>query len=368
MKKNVFFLLMLVTFITLTLASCSGNSADEPSIPPTPEKPESETSVANSDTISVSFLLGGEINISQEPLGRAASNDLYGLNVFQSIHPATEFNMNLSKYAYGYFDNLNSVTLKLAKDRYYFFELVYIPDGKSKVYQYSDGHYANPFESIFADNPINGKLNEIMYSTKCNLSMLDCGATQAKGITDYKVQSNGFNTIERYQGTLWNFHATDDNKNVSINLYRMMVGIKLIVDDFTEGQVCVSGTHSKKHILKPTQNSTTNILDIVVELPQMPSIEFVTLLGEYVNDSGTFQEIISKEQPFLDEQESGMYVTYTDKDGNEISLYSNVYFNYKRLTKHVLQFSVSEAIANGGITPEIKDDPKGPLKEGEWSW
>lgn len=362
MRRKTF--ILLVMFITWTLISCSGDSSEIPNLPPTSENPVQE----ESDTIDVSFRLGGEINISQEPLGRTASNDLYGLNVFQSIHPATEFNMNLSKYAYGYFDDLSSVTLKLAKDRYYFFELVYIPDGKSKVHQYDDGHYANPFESIFAENPVNGKLNEMMYSVECNLSMLDYGATQAKGITDYRVQSNQFNTIERYQGTLWNFYATDDNKNVSINLYRMMVGIKLIVDDFMEGQISVSGTHGKIHVLKPAQGSTTNILDVVVELPQMPSIEFVTLLGDYVNDSGLFQEIIKGEQPFVDEQMAGMHITYTDKEGHEISLYSNSNFRYKRITKHILQFSVSEAITNGGIAPEIKDDPNGNLEDGEWSW
>lgn len=368
MKRKQFYLSLLMGLMALVGTSCGSSSADEPGVtPPRPDEPVIEDVIEDSDSITVTFKLGGEIGITEEPLGsRASSNDLYGLNVFQTLQPiysAEDYgNYYYNLYAYGVFDDLGYMTLKLAKDRYYHFELVYVPDAKTLVHQYKDGHYGSPFQCMFADNPINGKINELLYSTVNNLDMMDCGATQEKANDDYKVQANQFTDIERYQGTRWNFLATDENKSVDINLYRMMTGIKLIVDDFTEGSVSVFSTHGKHYTLYPDKNSTTSILDIVVELPMMPSVEFLTLM-----DHERFDELVKSEQPFVDEQVNGMYITY-NKNGQEIALYSNVFFVYKRLTKHVLQFSVSNAFVNGGIVPDIKDDPKDELEEGEWSW
>ena len=342
----------------------------------TPEEPTlPEEPVSKGDTIAVSFKLGGEISISEEPLTRNASNDLYGFNVYQTMEainlPEDVQRVTMSPYAYGYFDDLSAVTLKLAKDRYYFFEMVYIPNGKNEVYQYPDGHYGNPFECIFDESPVNGAINEVIYSNSRTISMMNYGATQGKGITDYRTQANHFNNIERYQGTLYNFHATDENKTVNINLYRMMVGIKLIIDDFTQGTVTVSSKYGKKYSIEPASNSTTNTLDIIVELLNMPVV--FTLFdggetGALTKPTEEFVEMINSEKPFYDVWPEALYITYKDENNDEITLYSNQQFRYKRLIKHVLQFSVSDAVANGGIQPTIKDEADGELTEESWSW
>ncbi len=355
MKKVNVFTAIVLLMATSSLICCSGEGSDEmiePTPTPTPEP------YVDSDTITTSFKLGGEILQSQESLSTRAfgANDLFGVNVYQSMkeQSADSLFASMYNYAYGYFDDLSSVVLKLAKSRYYHFEMVYIPDGKNLIHQYSDGHYANPFACIFSQNPYNGKLNEVVYSTENSLSMLNYGASQGKGITDYMIQSNQFNKIERYQGLKWNFHATDDSKTVSINLYRMMVGIKLIVDDFTEGTIILSSDSGIKYTLAPAADSSTNILDIVVELPSMPTLGRV--------GDGT------PEKPFTDECVGGLLIYYRGKDGKEIPLYSNRSFKFKRLTRHVLQFSLSDAIANGGITPELKDDPNAEMPDNEWNW
>lgn len=354
MKKSNILTAILLLVATMFFADCSSSGSDDPIDPtPTPTPAPSVTS----DTITASFRLGGEILQSQEPLNSRAfsSNDLFGVNVYQSMQSDKS---SIYNYAYGYFDDLNSVVLKLAKNRYYHFEVVYIPNGKNLIHQYADGHYANPFECIFSQNVYNGKLNEVVYSTENSLSMLNYGASQGKGITDYRIQANQFNKIERYQGLAWNFHATDDSKVVSVNLYRMMVGLKLIVDDFTEGEIIVSSDYGIKYTLKPAANSTTNILDIVVELPSMPTIAMGE--SEATDDAAT-------DKPFS-ESIGGLLISYKDKDGKEITLYSNRSFRFKRMTRHVLQFSLSDAIANGGISPELKDAPNGQMEESEWNW
>lgn len=357
MKKfHVFAALpLLMAALLFTCCTSGGNGIDVESTPTqTPTSPN-----VSSDTITVSFNLGGEILESEEPLDSRSfgTNDLFGMNVSQSMQERTDENLaSMCGYAYGYFDDLSAVVLKLAKNRYYHFEMVYIPNGKNLIHQYSDGHYANPFECIFSQNPYNGKLNEVVYSTENGLSMLEYGASQGKGIEDYRIQANQFNQIERYQGLKWNFHATEDSKTVTVNLYRMMVGIKLIVDDFKEGEIIVSSGYGIKYSLKPAANSTTNILDIVVEMPSMPNWSWNNI-GED-----------TPEKPFEDECIGTLLVSYKDKDGNELPLYSNSNFKYKRLTRHVLQFSLSDAITNGGITPVLKDESNGKMEDSEWSW
>lgn len=361
MKTSNILTFLLLLAATVFFANCSGSGSGDV-LDTTPSPSPSPSPDVASDTITASFNLGGDILVSQEPLGSRAfsSNDLFGVNIYQSRQEVTDVNhADMYSYAYGYFDDLNSVVLKLAKNRYYHFEMVYIPDGKNKIQQYSDGHYANPFECIFSKNPYNGKVNEIVYSTENGLSMLNYGASQGKGIDDYRIQANQFNQIERYQGLKWNFHATDDAKTVSVNLYRMMIGIKLIVDDFKEGEVILGSDYGIKYSLKPASNSTTNTLDIVVEQPSMPVLG--TVGTEAFND-------LNAEQPFYDESLGGLLISYKDKDGNEISLYSNRSFKFKRMTRHVLQFSLSDAIANGGISPELKDSPNGQMEDSEWDW
>lgn len=358
MKKFNILTVLSLLVATVFFVNCSNSGSDEPIPAPTPT-PIPDVA---SDTIAASFKLGGEVLVSEEPLKSRSfgSNDLFGVNVYQSRREVTDIShLDMYNYAYGYFDDLSSVVLKLAKNRYYHFEMVYIPDGKNKIKQYSDGHYANPFECLFSQNPYNGKLNEFVYSTENNLSMLNYGASQGKGIDDYRIQANQFNQIERYQGLKWNFHATDDAKTVNISLYRMMVGIKLIVDDFKDGEIILSSDFGIKYTLKPAANSTTNILDIVVEQPSMP------VLG--MNGTDAFKDLTS-EKPFSDETSGGLLIFYKDNDGKEISLYSNRNFKFKRMTRHVLQFSLSDAIANGGIAPELKDAPNGQMEESEWNW
>ena len=151
----------------------------------------------------------------------------------------------------------------------------------------------------------------------------------------------------------------------------MMVGIKLIIDDFTKGTVTVSSTYGKKYSVSPASNSNTNTLDIVVELLDMPIVGTLfngTDVGAMNKPIEEFTEIVNSEKPFYDVWPGALFITYKDENSDEITLYANQLFNYKRLTKHVLQFSVSDAIANGGIQPNIKDDINGDLTEESWSW
>lgn len=112
------------------LCGCGSTPGFEPEEPDDPVQPE-----ISSDSVYVKLCTGGELQITTEPLGRATSDrDLFALNVFseQEKYEGTTENISgyFTPYAYGYFDDLNLVILKLAKSRYYHFALAYIPNGK----------------------------------------------------------------------------------------------------------------------------------------------------------------------------------------------------------------------------------------------
>lgn len=125
----------------------------------------------------------------------------------------------------------------LIEGKYYHFEMVYIPDGKNIVYKDSaTNNYGSPFYCL-SDTDHNGEFNEFVYTADRNWTYMGSGSVQKIGVSSYMIQSNLFNDVGRYQGLLYDFYASSEDPIAKINLYRMMVGFKLIINDFTEGEV-----------------------------------------------------------------------------------------------------------------------------------
>ena len=74
---------------------------------------------------------------------------------------------------------------------------------------------------------------------------------------------------------------------------------------------------------------------------------------DVITDSTDFSEAIERH---INEGNTPLCISYTTDDNKEITLYSNTYFSYTRNTKYKLSFSLSDAIANGGITANIVED------------
>ena len=355
--KVIFYLLFLAM-----LWGCSKSDIEPISPDPNPEKPEIPS--VSADSVIVSFKLGGDFKYSEEEMSRSTSNDLYALRVYQSQKELTTLNVleNVTTYATGYFDTPSNVVLKLAKNRYYHFEMAYIPNAKNLIHQFPEGNYGIPFYAPYSDKKL--QINEILYTTAQEDGLWTTTASQGKGISDYRMQYCNFNTIERYNGLLWNF--TPNQSVVKINLYKMMVGLKLIVNDFTEGSIIMQSTHGHKYRLSPASNSTTNTLDVTVCLMMLPQIidaHIFLNLDEQTDEC--FRETIKREKPFGDESWGNLQIHYVDKDGDDIVLYNNEYFVFKRNKKHVLEFSVSDAIENGMLTPNIVNEGD-DMEETSW--
>lgn len=135
---------------------------------------------------------------------------------------------------------------------------------------------------------------------------------------------------------------------VNIELYIMMVGFKISITDFYEGIVNIHGMYGNGYEIKP--NSTgTSTCDFIIEMPIMPYADMPDY--DYTLDDDTEKENIIKRH--INECTDNVSITYTDKDGNCMNLYTQNGFIMQRNTKYILDFSLSEAIRNGGLSAKI---------------
>ena len=202
----------------LSLATSCENSNARPE-QPTPTEPE---------YVTVSLGLNVELDYEYEPLTRAEeNNDLYGIQVYSTPVPATE-NSEWTKYAYGLFDNVDNLTVKLVRGYEYKFVAAMVKDGKNKVESDHDG-YDDPF---FHEVASGGSMHTPL-STSFIYSQL--------GLTDLGLNTNayGFNlAVELYYGELESYIPGDNDSKATIELERHGFGAKYKV----AGEYAANGT------------------------------------------------------------------------------------------------------------------------------
>lgn len=93
----------------------------------------------------------------------------------------------------------------------------------------------------------------------------------------------------------------------------MMVGFKIIADDFTEGKITLYGNslEGHKYVMTPKAGSTTNELAVTVESLFMP----------HPNVGVTAEILAQTGKQFSDTCEEYVTIVYTAPDGEEILLY-----------------------------------------------
>lgn len=346
--KTKSLLSICLLYSSIFLFSCGGNSLVEPDLPDTPELPTPEISA---DTVEVS--VNSAIHIDSELLStRSSINDLYAIQVWQKVPTTNEVGFSWTEcwtYAHGYFDDLSKAVIKLAKRYKYGITIAYIPNGKNLLHQYPDGVYGAPCYNALGEN---GALNELVYGDGFALMHIDSGGAQVKGIDDYKIQSNGWSPIERYQGVVVDFDPNTES-TINIKLYRMMMGFKLNISDFNNGVVTISGVHGHQYHAYPDGDGN-GTLDIVIETEAMPTA--ANILWAYEQQMYGEYDLEYYTNLMLHNGTTQVHISYTNEEGETINLYRNQYFEYTRNTKYTLSFSLSDAIRNGGISAEVVED------------
>lgn len=176
----------------------------------------------------VSLGFSGEITeISESPLRSTVGNDLYGIQVYAMPNQGSS---DYKPYAYGLFDDKASMTIKLLEGYKYKFVSSMVVDGKSRLLFEANGCYS-PFYTN-ERTPLN---NTFTYSSSKEMTVLSHGSAY---LINPKSIFNRPN-LDRYHGQIEGY-IPSDNGSVSINMKRVVFGVKVEVEGITDGQVKIS--------------------------------------------------------------------------------------------------------------------------------
>lgn len=320
MKKK----LLSMFSILLLLSSCS--TQDEPALAPP----------VDAKTYTVSFGLAGEItSITDSPLTRAVSNDLYGIQVYSTPDSTYAEGAYQSErpYAYGIFDDKAKMSIKLLAGYKYRFICTMIVDAKSKLNNWDNYYYIWPFY-INTGNDNQPELSSFNYSTNNAISGLMLGSSQIKdSIGGYNFY--GRPNTDRYYGETMNYVPTKDS-TVTINMNRMVFGAKFVAEGLKNGKLYI-------------QMESSPLLTL-----EAPNTE--------VQDIFTFSRVSC---PGWDDPMTGKYVDYYEDipvsinwlnaDSVKVPIASqNIRFTRNKLTTIKVRVQDSTMANSIGITTEDK--------------
>jgi hypothetical protein len=241
---------------------------------------EVETQAEEPQTYTVSLKMGGEITSEDMPLStkaETASRDLYGVQVYR----------NTAYFAYGLFDNPDSIKISLLKEGTYKFVCTLVKGGKDLLllhrpavyYESNDSYgvsnssysyYREPFDvNIYNNNYSNYYLqydvsypmcrNQFGYTSTYRFNNLGTGTSR---LTDNTTVN--YPQADRYYAEVDNY-TPSVNGTVTMEMKRTAFGIKCRVVDIPDGTVVVtcknsSGTIYTTSSLGATNSETANTL------------------------------------------------------------------------------------------------------------
>lgn len=305
-------------------------------------------------TIGVSAV---DVEMSVSPLTKSSSSDLYGLEIKEldfkiKDNDTVRYIPKTSSHAVFFSDNLNT-TIRLKKDKMYDCCLVYIPNGKNLIYVDQNQQYGNPFFSLAGASPV---FSTDVYYGGYDMDFAVYGAAQAADKSSYHIQSNFMNTIDIYYGCR-RIKATE-NKNIVINLYRMMYGLDVSVSNIAEGKV---------HIYDNVNKSLIDARDyggyVYSISPESQSLSLVLELKDMPWFPSDFGGVSDKEiDPIIKDWSSNQSfnVDYEYPNGDIVRLF-NKKFIAKRATKYTMTFDLSEYL------DEINDSFQDNVVDDEWN-
>lgn len=288
-----------------------------------------EPEVESPKEYTVSLGWKGEIlNISDSPLTYAtASNDLYGVQVYScpDIKEGNEGSdyQYYNVYAYGLFDDVGKMNIKLLEGYQYKFVATMVVDGKNKVRSWGD-KFGDPFY-ISGSNAGSISLNNTFkYSSfdYLNSSYLGGGHSYSS-IMDMNVWRP---EQDRYYGELEGYLPSEGG-TATINMKRTSFGVKIIAQEMTEGKLTVKIEHS---------------IDLFIEHPESEAQELLT----FRNVSEAWQNDTYSEQIPIS-------FSWTKEDGVELPLGTQT-IEFKRNKLTTITIKVVEKSIGGeiGITLE----------------
>ena len=220
-------LLLLLVASVLMATSCSEGDSVAP-------RPASEE-------YTVSFSIGGEIDVTTEPLSRAeASTDAYALNVYYDKEGDGVQN---DIYAYGLFDNVADMSITLLSNHKYKIYCTLIKDAKNTIYYgqaFNNAYsgYCYPFQTNASNSTLISNsfiIGTSTYFTGLGSSQTHLASVSSPSTSNYSTYSPNVN---RFYGVTSDYVPVP-NGTIDIYLKRVVFGAKFVVSGVQEGTLTV---------------------------------------------------------------------------------------------------------------------------------
>lgn len=193
--------------------------------------------------ITVNLNLKGDfgVEVTQDPLTKAASNDAYGINVYYDKESDGVTN---DIYAYGLFDNVPAMTITLLSGHKYRFACCLVKDAKNVLYfgqafGNSFSGYAYPFQTSSSGSTQLGN-RFIINEDNIYLKGIGSGGAHLKATSSPSTSNaTSYASINRFYGET-DQYVPVQNGTVDIYLKRVVFGAKFVVSGVQEGSVAVT--------------------------------------------------------------------------------------------------------------------------------
>ena len=304
----------------LALLACVGIAACDKNSDVVPDEPE---------TYTVNLGWAGEIlDVSYEPMTRAATNDLYGIQVYSL--PKTSSSTNWNRYAYGLFDDPNNITITLAGGYKYRFVASMIKDGKNRLLKGYEGTYSLPF-CVTLDN-------KFLYETNEEYIMLIGEGTTTLSDNETYWRPN----LERFYGRLSDYIPGESNTNAKIEMKRTSFGAKFVAG----GKLAVDGK-------------------LEIQIDGAPKMELALTDGaDEISDNFTFNYVFTAWDTDDYTENIPVNFKWIRADGTEAPLGTHT-ITFKRNVTTVVKFNIDKDGNEESIGIEIDESETGAMPDGD---
>lgn len=312
--------------IAIAMLTCIGFTACNNDVIETPEP----------ETYTVKLGWAGEIlDVSYEPMTRATTDDLYGIQVY-SLPKSAGSTVEWTPYAYGLFDDPNNITITLQSGYKYKFVATIVKNGKKKL-NYSKGVTPTFYFAPFVLNNSNSYLtNKFDYQVSIYFGYSQYGTAYLANPEEIYDRPN----VERFYGELSNY-IPNESSNLKIDMKRASFGAKFIAT----GKLAVDGK-------------------LEIQLDNAPKMELALTAGaDEISDIFTFYEVKSAWAKDDYTEDVNVSLNWNRIDGTVQPLGTHL-VTFKRNTTTVVEVKIDKNGNDEGVDLDIPSSETGNMANG----
>lgn len=205
-----------------------------------------ENTVDNEEYVTVNIKLGGEIlNVTQEPMTKGlTNNDLTAIQINEVVVNDYEEEV---PYAWGLFDDVSNISVKLKKGSKYDIEATTVVNGKSIMKFNSEGYDTPLTLSNGGFTTCTFATNGMDISSKVHFYNLSSSEVGLKGFDLISQYSN----VDKYYYT--NIFVAEEGVSVDLDMKRVSAGLKVVTNNLTEGALFIESRDFPKIEINPDE-------------------------------------------------------------------------------------------------------------------